>query len=433
MARRYFGIDFGTTNSAISMCGPQGPAQIVAVQHNGREFETFRSVLFYELEEKFKAKRLLTFAGPAAIDAYELADGAGGRFIQSIKSYLADPHFSQTSVFGTSRALEDLIADILQRLIRAAEDIVGPIDGPVTVGRPARFVGDSPIERLALDRLTRAYNRAGLKDISFEYEPVGAAYHVEQQLNRDALVLIGDFGGGTSDFCVLRIGPQARARHNRAADILSVGGIGLAGDAFDARMIDHAIAPGLGRDALYRGQTGQFLPMPKWIYGEIARWHRLAFLDRPETRALFREVSATITESDALEGLKALIHDHRGFALSKSVEAAKIALSSDESCILSFDSGPAKIRRKISRDLFNRWISPDLDAIDGVVEDVLSRAQLAPDQIDRVFLTGGSSRLVGLRARFENRFGIDKIAQADALSAVANGLALSARDQAESP
>jgi len=128
--------------------------------------------------------------------------------------------------------------------------------------------------------------------------------------------------------------------------------------------------------------------MPKWIYGEIARWHRLAFLDRPETRALFREVSPTITEPEALEGLKALISEHRGFALSKSVEAAKIALSSDERCTLSFDSGPAQIRRQISRDMFNRWISPDLDAIDGVVDDVLTRAQVTPDRLIASFLPG---------------------------------------------
>ena len=105
MTERYFGIDFGTTNSAISVCGPTGPAEIIATLHEGRAYETFRSVLFYELEEKARTKTLLRFAGPAAIEAYDQAGGLGGRFIQSIKSYLADPHFTQTSVFGTSRAL----------------------------------------------------------------------------------------------------------------------------------------------------------------------------------------------------------------------------------------------------------------------------------------------------------------------------------------
>lgn len=431
MARRYFGIDFGTTNSAIAVSEGPGSARVVPIPFKNVLLDVFRSVLFYELEERGAHKRLLTFAGPEAIEAFTLAEGRDGRFIQSIKSYLGDPHFSQTSVFGTSRAIEDLIADILRGLRQAVEARIGPIDGPVVVGRPARFVGDSAIEQLALERLVRAYRAAGFEDVAFQHEPVAAAYHVETALTRDALVLIGDFGGGTSDFCVLRIGPEALRRRDRDGDILGVAGIGLAGDAFDARLIEHAIAPGLGRDAVYRGQTGQFLPMPKWVYGELARWHRLAFLDRPETRNLFRDVLPSVSEPEAVQGLKDLIESHQGFRLSQAVETAKIALSSQDETILSFDSGPARIRRRVTRALFDGWLAPDLDQIEAVVTGMLDRAGVAPAQIDQVFLTGGSSRLPALRQRFADRFGAAKIAQADALSAVASGLALSARDRAE--
>ena len=430
MGRRYFGIDFGTTNSAIAMADEHGQSRTIPIDWKGASLDVFRSVLFYDLEERESLKRLVHFAGPAAIEAYLQAGGAGGRFIQSIKSCLADPHFSQTSVFGTSRSIEDLIADILVVLKRTVEAQIGPIDGPVTVGRPARFVGNAAREQLALDRLTKAYRQAGFGEISFEFEPVAAAFHVESGLARDELVLIGDFGGGTSDFCILRIGPEARRgahrREDRAGDILAVSGIGLAGDSFDARIIEHAVAPGLGRNALFRGITGGFLPMPKWIYSDIAHWHRLAFLDRPQTRTLFREIMPTVTEPDAVRGLQALIEDRQGFRLSRAVEQVKVALSSADETVLDFDIGPAHIRRRISRAMFETWIEPDLARIDATVAATLSQAGLQASAIDRVYLTGGSSRIASVRRRFADRFGPDRIADTDVLAAVAGGLALSA-------
>jgi hypothetical chaperone protein len=426
MGRRYFGINFGTTNSAIAVADEHGQSRTIPIDWKGVSLDVFRSVLFYDLEEQGSIKRLAHFAGPAAIDAYLQAEGASGRFIQSIKSYLADPNFSQTSVFGTSRSIEDLIADILVVLKRTVEAQIGPIDGPVTVGRPARFVGNAAREQLALDRLTRAYRQAGFNEISFEFEPVAAAFHVESGLVRDELVLIGDFGGGTSDFCILRIGPGAHRRGDRAGDILAVSGIGIAGDSFDARIIEHAIAPGLGRDALFRGITGDFLPMPKWIYSDVAHWHRLAFLDRPQTRTLFREIMPTVTEPDAVRGLQTLIEERQGFRLSRAVEEVKVALSSVEETVLVFDIGPARIRRPVSRALFEQWIEPDLTRIDATVAATLSQAGLQASAIDRVYLTGGSSRIAAVRRRFADRFGTDRIADTDALAAVAGGLALSA-------
>ena len=426
MGRRYFGIDFGTTNSAIAVADEQGQSRIVPIDWKGAALEVFRSVLFYDLEEVGSIRRLLHFAGPAAIEGYLQTGGVGGRFIQSIKSYLADPNFTQTSVFGTSRSIEDLIADILLVLKRTVEAQIGPVDGPVTVGRPARFVGDRAREQLALDRLTRAYRQAGFDEISFEFEPVAAAFHVEAGLDRDELVLIGDFGGGTSDFCILRIGPGAHRRGDRAGDILAVSGIGIAGDAFDARIIDHAISPGLGRDAQFRGVTGDFLPMPKWLYSEVAHWHRLAFLDRPQTRTLFREIMPTVTEPEAVQGLQALIEDRQGFRLSRAVEAVKVALSSADETVLTFDIGPARIRRPVSRKMFETWIEPDLARTDEAVAATLSQAGLQASAIDRVYLTGGSSRIAAVRRRFADRFGADRIADTDALAAVAGGLALSA-------
>lgn len=227
MVQRGIGLDFGTTNSALAFAVRGEPATLAEFESVGGPTPSFRSVLFFGREDGQAGVE--TLAGPAAIERYLETDGEG-RLMQSLKSFLASSLFQATSVFGRSTTLEELIGRLLQELAGRTREQGVPVADVVVVGRPVRFAKAQSAEddAFALQRLASALELAGFERVVFEFEPVAAAYHYEQSLDRDELVLIADFGGGTSDFCLLRVGPGVRGRR-RAEDILATEGVASAG------------------------------------------------------------------------------------------------------------------------------------------------------------------------------------------------------------
>lgn len=434
----FIGLDFGTTNSALALATAEGSASLVPLIHDGRQHATFRSILYFDADERDPNGRPHAFAGPAAIDAY-LEPGAEGRLIQSIKSYLANPEFTSTSIFGSRFTLENLVGFIVARMIDAAPhagDLVQRIkSSPVVVGRPARFVrnslgrAQSDKDAFAVARLVAALKGAGLPDVHFEFEPVAAAYAYEVGLNRDELVLIGDFGGGTSDFCLLHVGPGMRGIADRAETIIGVSGVGLAGDAFDARIVENCIAPKLGRAASYESTGGKSLPMPAWIYDSLKRWHQLSFINTYKTRKMLSDILPGSDAPEMIEALRHLIVANKGFEMYRAVEAAKLRLSDADMARLSFRNAPIDIETDIARADFDRWIAPELEEIASCVDGLMESSSVAPEKVDRVFLTGGSSFIPAVRAIFAARFGAAKLAGGGELTSVATGLALAARQR----
>ncbi|MGV8996426.1 MAG: Hsp70 family protein [Parvibaculaceae bacterium] len=433
----FIGLDFGTTNSALALAQPTGAASLIPVRYKGEELSTFRSLLYFEDGHRDANGRSDAFAGPAAIDAY--LDGADGRLIQSIKSYLANPDFTSTQIYSSRFTLENLIGLVVARLVDAtpySEDLIEQLKkSPVVVGRPARFVRNSlgqasdEADAFAVKRLETALQGAGLPDVHFEFEPVAAAYAYEEALEKDELVLIGDFGGGTSDFCLLHVGPGMREVKNRAETIIAVSGVGLAGDAFDARIVEHCIAPRLGKGTFYKSDGRKILPMPSWIYENLKRWHQLSFLNTFKTRKMLEDIGPLSDTPDDVEALLHLIVENRGFDMYRAVEAAKVRLSAQASTQLSFRSGLINIESEVAREDFNTWIAPELAEIEKCVDELLARANTSFGEVDRVFLTGGSSFIPAVRDIFATRFGAEKLAGGDELTSVATGLALSARQR----
>ncbi|HEY4344573.1 MAG TPA: Hsp70 family protein [Parvibaculum sp.] len=433
----FIGLDFGTTNSALALAPAQGPASLVPLRHANVEHTTFRSILYFDDGERDPNGRPHAFAGPAAIDAY--LEGADGRLIQSIKSYLANPDFTSTSIFNSRFTLENLIGFVVAGMIDAApysEELTDRLkQSPVVVGRPARFVRNSlgragsETDDFAVARLTAALKGAGLPDVHFEFEPVAAAFAYEETLERDELVLIGDFGGGTSDFCLLHVGPGMREVKNRAETIIAVAGVGIAGDAFDARIVENVIAPKLGKGTSYESTGGKVLPTPSWIYDSLKRWHQLSFLNTYKTRKMLEDIGPA---SDAVKDIASLLHlivENRGFDMYRAVEGAKVRLSGESKTRLSFRSGLIDIESDVARGDFDRWIAPELKEIATCVDKLMADAKTSPEQIDRVFLTGGSSFIPAVRALFAKRFGVEKLAGGGELTSVATGLALAARQR----
>jgi hypothetical chaperone protein len=420
--RKGIGIDFGTTNSSVALArDDDSPIEPVRFRTSSGTTETYRSVLYFE-------PRVPGIGGPIAIERYLGADEKG-RLIQSLKSFLASRLFTRTSVYGKQFSLEDLITIMLRDIRMQSESQIGSFDGPIVVGRPVRYSNADTEEdnKFALDRLTRALSKAGIGPVIFEYEPVAAAFFYESTLDHDELILIGDFGGGTSDFSVLRVGPTAK--RERAHRILGTEGVALAGDAFDSRVVHDLISPKLGRGSEYRSMD-KILPMPEWIYSDLSRWHYLSFLKSSETIEMLRGIRSQSLEPKRIEALLHIVQNDLGFYLHQAVQSMKVELSSEPIGSFVFEDHVVRMNGKIKRSSFERWIEPDLQKIRECLERLLRSTGLDANEVDRVFLTGGSSLVPAVRKIFEDRFDTQRIAGGNEFTSVAKGLALRALAEA---
>lgn len=418
---RAVGIDFGTTNTVVAMAGADGSVTPVRFSHADVVQEIFRSALCYEDVVGGSApRRIEVSAGARAIEQF-LTSPYDHRFIQSFKSFAASPLFTATQIFGRRFTYEDILSGFLGLLHREAGVALAGIESlPVIAGRPVRFVGAAPDPALAIQRMDAAYARAGFPAVRYAYEPVGAAFFFARRLQQAATILVADFGGGTSDFSLMRF---ARGPGGVTATPLGHAGVGVAGDAFDFRIIDNVIAPRLGKGGLYRSD-GKELPMPGQYYAQFAQWHQLAMLKSPKVLAELRRLARDAVTPAAIEDFITVVEMDLGFGLYRAVSDAKTALSAAESAELHFDMEGVTIRERISRKDFEGWIAPDLALIDAALDQVFSVAGLAPVAVDQVFMTGGSSFVPALQDLFAARFGAGRLATGDQLQSIASGLAL---------
>jgi hypothetical chaperone protein len=424
--RPALGLDFGTTNSAIALSDGEGPPRLARFAGPGEPTPTFRSLLYFDREDERGPVEV--HAGPAALVAYLERDVHGGRLIQSMKSFLASRLFSATEIFGRSYRLEQLIGTLLARLREEAEAELGVPVRTAVVGRPVRFVGAAgdEDEALALSRLHASLVNAGFREVRFEYEPIGAARHYERGLTRDELLLIGDFGGGTSDFSLLRVGP-GRARDG-SGSILGNDGVDVAGDAFDGRIVRHCVTPLLGRGAEFVSFFGRRLPVPDWLYAHLERWHHVSMLKSRRTLQLLLDLRREAVEPALLDRLLKVVENDLGFVLHRATEQTKRALSEGPAARFRIDHDVLQIDAEVSRADFEAWIAPELASIARCVDGLLARTGVAAGSVDRVFLTGGSSLVPAVRRIFEQRFAPERIRTGDEFTSVASGLALCAAE-----
>ncbi|MEO8593748.1 MAG: Hsp70 family protein [Candidatus Solibacter sp.] len=427
MSTLALGIDFGTTNSSLARLDAAGEIALARFPA-ARDFtEAYRSILYLEQLRERGVRHLKSWSGPAAIEQY-LAAETKGRLIQSLKSFLTSRSLTSTDVFGRPMKLEELIARILRDLREKAEAQFGGPARTVVAGRPVRFVGAEKPEddTFAEDRLREAFHIAGYRNVHFELEPVAAAHYYESTLDHDELILIGDFGGGTSDFSLLRVGPGIRRRGRTPADLLGNSGLGLAGDAFDAKIVRHLVSPALGRGSQARSM-GKLLPaVPNWVYARLEHWHHLSFL---RTNSVLNMLGTTLAEALEPQRIEALIHlikEDLGYHLHRSVQQVKVELSSSLGAAFRFSDGGLDIRATVLRSDFEEWIAEELARIEHCVDALLASAGAACGDIDMVFLTGGTSFVPAVRRIFESRFGAQRIRTGNEFTSVARGLAVKA-------
>ncbi len=416
------GIDFGTTNTVVALADAGGPAHLVKFPAPEGELFAFRSCLSFHAGDKPNDRNIA--AGPWAIDAY-VEDPAETRFIQSFKSFAASDNFTETQVLGRRYRFEDLLSTFLLKLRAYAEAGMAELPSRVIVGRPVTFAGAAPVEATALGRYETAFARMGFSEILYAYEPVGAAFFFARELTHDATVLVGDFGGGTSDFSIIRF--ERHAGEIRAIP-LGRSGVGVAGDAFDYRIIDNLVSPALGKGSSY-SSFGKTLPVPNRYYSAFARWDQLALMrasrDMREIRALVREA----VEPEKIQRLVETLDENYGYQLYRSVSRLKEALSVQDAALFEFEAGSISLKGGVRRATFEGWIAPELARIETAVDEALASANLAPGQIDRIFLTGGSSLVPAVRAIFHRRFDPSCVETGAELESIASGLALMGRER----
>lgn len=421
------GIDFGTTNSSVARVNGSGDVELVHFPSAAGAVESYRSLLYLEQWKERGRSRIRSWSGPEAIDEY-LAAETKGRLIQSLKSFLSSRTLKGTEVFGRPMTLEELIARILRDLREKAEAQLGiPLRNAV-VGRPVRFVGAEKEgdNEFAERRLAEAFRAAGYEAVGFELEPVAAAQFYESTLDHDELILIGDFGGGTSDFSLLRVGPGVRKRGRTSQDLLGNTGVGIAGDAFDAKIVRHLVSPALGRGSMGRSLNKVLPAVPNWVYAKLEHWHHLSFLRTNAVMHLLNGAKVTAFEPEKIEALIHLVREDLGYELHRSVQKVKIELSREETAAFRFSDGVVDIHAAVARAEFEKWIAEELRHIEQCVDSLIAASGVGRRDVDRVFLTGGSSFVPAVRRIFESRFGAARIRSGNEFTSVARGLALRA-------
>lgn len=415
------GLDFGTTNTVATMVNAQGQVEAVHFDHGGEAFDAFRSVLCFSEADDAAGRKTNVDAGPWAIEQFvELAGDC--RFIQSFKTFAASPLFTDTLIYNRRLKFEDLLGSFL-RQVRAHAGIDFP--KRVVIGRPVSFAGAAPDEVLARTRYEAALRALGFEEIHHVYEPVAAAYFFAQRLKADATILVADFGGGTSDFSVVRF---SVGRKGLDYEPLAHTGVGVAGDAFDYRIIDNVVARAFGKGSEFLS-WGKALPVPNSYFQKFSRWNELSVMRHSREYRELQQLLRDSLDPERIRAFLAFLDADAGYAMYRAVSAAKMQLSQADAGVLSLHVAGVDIERSIERAEFETWIAPELAEIGACVDRALSEAGISEGQVDRVFLTGGSSFVPAVRGLFERRFGAEKIETGDQLVSIAYGLSLIGREK----
>ena len=418
------GLDFGTTNTVMALSGDadaSGNRTTHSVQFSSPAgvSDSMRTALSFLKDRRLGADALKVEAGQAAIRAF--IDNPGEcRFLQSIKTFAASALFSGTIVHARRFQFEDLMEVFLKRLEAYAGDGWPGEAKRIVAGRPVHFAGSNPDPELAISRYNEALGRFGFPEVHYVYEPVAAAFYFAQNLTADATVLVADFGGGTTDYSLIRFETQGG---RLTAKPVGHSGVGIAGDQFDARIIEHLVAPEIGKGSRFKS-FDKVLDVPSNYYTSFSRWNQLSVFKTSREYADLKSLVRQSLEPDKLELFIDLVEHDEGYPLYQAVSATKMALSAGDEAEFRFAPLGRAGQKSVKRSEFEGWIADDLARIEGALDDVLTTTNTAPGTIDKVFLTGGTSFVPAVRRIFTDRFDASRIETGGELVSIAHGLAL---------
>lgn len=404
------GLDFGTSNTAVAL--PSG--EVLSLDEKAAQPRLFRSVLFFPEDTRE------TLAGHEAIERYQ--EDNAGRFIQSMKTWLPATTFTRTTLRGRTLSLEELIAVFLRRVRTLASSAAGEEVSSVVLGRPARFSTEAKTDAFAEARLKQAATIAGFTEVRFVIEPIAAALAYESTLERDEVVLVADFGAGTSDLTVMHLGPSRRGRADRKADVVASSGVYVGGDRFDSAVMKTALLKYFGQGSTYTvGHGTQRLPMPSYISSRLLSWNEMSLIREKTTRELIDLMLESSDRLPAIEALNDLVMENLGFRLYRAIERAKVELSTKQEARIDFEEARITIHETITLEAFEAATAHLIDELEVCTDELLARLPKGLS-IDSVFLTGGSSQVPSVQRLFARKFGSGKLRTADAFTSVVEGL-----------
>jgi hypothetical chaperone protein len=406
------GVDFGTSNSTVGWVRP-GDTSLLALE-DGKA--TLPSVVFFNADDE------QVRYGRAALADY--LEGYEGRLMRSLKSLLGTSLMDgQTEVAGRALPFRQLLSHFIGELRRRAQQQAGREFTSAVFGRPVYFVDDDPgADRLAEDTLAEIARAAGFKEIGFQYEPIAAAFDYESRIEKEELVLIADIGGGTSDFSLVRLGPDRTRRVERREDILATGGVHIGGTDFDKYLSLASVMPLLG----YGSALVSGAPVPSSYYFNLATWHTINQAYTRKSTAQLEDLARDAAEPGKLARLRNLIDERAGHWLAMRVEEAKIGLSGAPLVELDLDRLSPPERLQVERAVFETAIAGLVDQVGATVQRLLGEAGVAADKVDTVFFTGGSSGVASLRERIAAIVPQARRVEGDLFGSIGAGLAIDA-------
>ncbi len=414
------GVDFGTTNSVVAL-NKQGSIEVLDTDRDEEDhpLKQMRSVIYFD--EVGKAH-----VGDAAIRGY--VEDPTGRFMRSIKTLLPSSSFTSTQVRSKSYKAEDLVALILRALHDRTEEITQLSADEVIIGRPVVFSTQPDEEQLAQTRLLAAANLAGFKHVAFQLEPIAAALAYESTLDagKQITALVGDFGGGTTDFTIVNLrGTNYRQPTDRRQDVLATSGVYMGGDTIDSILMWEKMAKYFGRGTHYKTMEGRWADIPSSITTPLRNWYMLPQLRDRRIRDLIRTVRAYSDAPETIANLEDLVRYNCAFELFGEIEKAKCALSTADQASIVFEAFNKPLVEDVTRIELEGMIQSMIQKVSDALDEVIRRSSVSVEKIDRVFLTGGTSYIPIVRALFTNKFGNNKVIVGEAFTSVAYGLSLS--------
>jgi hypothetical chaperone protein len=406
------GLDFGTSNTTLGTIVSQAPV-LAALE---ADQTAIPSAIFYEVDGA-------VLIGRKAIEAY--VDGAPGRLMRSLKSVLGTSLIEETTRLGRERvSFRGVIAYYLAAVKRRAEQAIDRELRDVVHGRPVHFVDNDPnADRKAEQTLREIAREIGFEDITFQFEPIAAALEYERQISSEEVALIADIGGGTSDFSIVRLGPERHEKANRAADILANDGVRVGGTDFDSALSLGVVMPLFGFGSAMK-RAG--LDVPSSYFHDFTTWSSINRMYEPRVLADIRQVRLEASEPALLDRLVRVVEEQRGHTLAMEVEDAKIALSENDRADIALEWVAPGLGAAISRPDLVRHTKQLAERIAARIKNCLGQARLAADDIDAVFLTGGSVKLAHVRKAIIRTVPSARIVEGDIFGAVGKGLTLEA-------
>jgi hypothetical chaperone protein len=407
-------IDFGTTNSVAGV-NLEDELKMVQLGHNSLET---RSVLFYSFEDRN------FYVGDDVLAQLDI--DTEGRYLQSLKSFLGHKEHIETVLGTDSYYLDDLISIIIRRFKQKMDNQAGKSIENVVFGRPVRFNDHSDeLDIEAQYRLESAGYKAGFRNIVFQYEPIAAALSYEDKINREELILVADIGGGTTDYSVIKVGGDSRYKMDRKEDILSNHGIYVGGNSFDSSIIKEHIAPHLGQGTIYKSM-GMEMEVPPELYFDLSEWHLFQQMFDKKVLNRIDKLIMMAYEKNKIERLQELIQDNLYFDFANEIINAKIKLSSSNQAKLDMKMFYDSFSADLKLHQFEDAIDPYTQKIEKALNEALTQANVTANQIDRVFLTGGSTLVPKVKSIYSNYFSKEKIFHTDVFASVGYGLTLHA-------